>query len=314
MSDDEPLNDQQKSSSVGRGRGHKFVGSGGRQESTVRGRGRRENRGADSAHNYNLRLPGANINKVSRAKETDNLSLQSVATETDNLAVESVATQTDNLAVESVATQTDNLAVQSVATQTNHPVRIPSWDIILLIFIAVLLIPIAAIIGSVLGSDWRSTKCDQEKGIIISEKDNYKQKYEEKSEEHDKESEYFNATMRLLEQDKNSSKAEIEQKQRHLEECREEFDRCSKRKQKLDDDLVECKKVDEKNKEQCAVEQHNQEKKCNSAIRRCQDHINEINKELDKCQHEAKGGSGNLSSSSIKLLIYIATTILLLSH
>lgn len=73
-------------------------------------------------------------------------------------------------------------------------------------------------------------------------------------------------------------------------------------------------KVGEKNKEQCAAEQHNQEKKCNSAIRRCQDHINEINKELDRYQQEAKGGSGLPSSSSIELLIYIATTILFLSH
>lgn len=195
----------------------------------------------DLAHSYNLRPPGANISIVSRATEGDNLAVQSVATETENLVVQSVATETDNSVVQPVATQTDNLAVQSVATQTNHSVRIPSWDIILLIFIAVLLIPTAAVIGSVFGSDWRSTKCDQEKGIIISEKDNYRHKYEEKSEEHEKDSEYFNSTIRLLEQDKNSSQAEIEQKQRHLEECREEFDICAKRKQKLDDDLVECK-------------------------------------------------------------------------
>ena len=183
----------------------------------------------------------------------------------------------------SKATQTVNSVVQPAAMprQTNYPVRMPSWGIILIVFLA-LLIPIAVIYGS----DQKSIEYDNKIRKIKSEKDDYKQMYEEKSKLYERDSDYFNNIIKLLEQKKEFSQVEIEQMQRHLDECREERNRCSQRKEKLDDALVQCQKDSNQNQDQWIAEQGKQKKELKSVTKNCQNHINEINKKLEECQNK----------------------------
>ena len=190
----------------------------------------------------------------------------------------------------------------------------------MLLIIALFIAPfIGFFLGQVFGSDWTSNECNQrcfaEKKVIKGEVDNCMQEKYQVTKDHERETEGLDNKIHLLEHEKNWSKAETDRTQRQYDECKEEHAQCSKRKEKLDNDLFRCQEESKRYEQQCTrehTELKNKAKQDSGGLIRCKDHIKQLDKELGVCQDKLKGGSGGIASSSIGFGTIICIVIMIL--
>ena len=257
---------------------------------------------------------GSSASKICR-KDAD--------TQTESTKVASKKMQTIPKAIASIKTQTENTVTASIETQTEPPKRRLNYPInweCMLLLTAIIIAPfIGFFLGQVFGSDRTSNECNQrclaEKKAIKGEVDNCRQEKDQVTKDHERENESLDNKIRLLEHEKNWSKAETDRTQRQYDECKEERAQCSERKEKLDNDLFQCQEESKKNEQQCTreyTELKNKARQDSGELIRCKDHIKQLEKELGVCQDKLKGGSGGIASNSIGFGTIICIVILIM--